>query len=770
VFAKLLDWLDHRTGCRRVMRVLLIEHIPGGAKWRYVWGSCLAFVFIVQLITGLLLMTAYSPGESTAWGSVYFIQYQMDFGWFVRGLHHFGSQTMVVLLGIHMLQVVIAGAQLPPREVNWWLGLLLMAVVLALSLTGYLLPWDQKGYYATQVATNIAGNLPAVGPFLQKVIIGGPEYGNATLTRFYTMHVGILPPLMVVLIIAHLVVFRRHGVTTPPGAQGEGWFWPDQAFKDMVVSMIIFGVLLGMVVWGGHGNPIPQSAAAEKAGEPSLYERWAHAGRDGCGANLDAPADPLTREYPARPEWYFLFLFQLLKYFPGDQELLGTVIIPQAVGLLLFLLPLLGYGRMRKFGHVVGVLVVTAFLTAAAALTFLAVAADMKDPVPRWLMTKIGTVFVPAFAVLVLCLLGLLALLHHGPVRRFISVAGGMLVAVFLLACGLVTFATLTNQLPSAVVQLAEDQMAPAEREISKDVQRFQGQRDRADEAARRAIFLADAGISEQGAKYLMRNDPLTQGPGLFKKHCASCHTHAALPADSRAHPTASDLTGFGSRQWILGLLNEPDSPEYFGRTRFKGGTMSNWVHKTRENPKGGKDNLEQDFRLIADWLGTHPPRVPDDKDPSDLVKGYRAFESKCIRCHTFQGNGGDSETSKGPDFTGYGGVDWLRLMVMSPDSPLRYGRGNRNEMPLFRDTEGPAGKAVKDEVARVKDLLLFQAKVKIAEAKQMPVEEIDENDPKLKAEKAKLEKHLRLVPLDPAQRELIIRWLAGDYPKAKEE
>src|SRR5262249_29809886 len=159
VLAKLCDWLDDRTGYRKLVGLLLIEHIPGGAKWRYVWGSCLAFVFTLQLVTGVLLMTAYSPGDSTAWGSVYYIQYQMDFGWFIRGLHHFGSQAMVVLLAVHMLQVVIAGAYLPPREVNWWLGLALMGAVLALSLTGYPLPLDQKGYWAPPGAPNNPGRL-----------------------------------------------------------------------------------------------------------------------------------------------------------------------------------------------------------------------------------------------------------------------------------------------------------------------------------------------------------------------------------------------------------------------------------------------------------------------------------------------------------------------------------------------------------------------------------------------------------------------------------
>jgi ubiquinol-cytochrome c reductase cytochrome b subunit len=259
-----------------------------------------------------------------------------------------------------MLQVVIAGAHLPPREVNWWLGLALLGTVLGLSLTGYLLPWDQKGYWATQVATNIVGNLPLLGPWLQKIIIGGPVYGHHTLTRFFTLHVAVLPGLLTVLTVAHLTVFRRHGVTTPPRAQGEGWFWPDQAFRDMLVSMLIFGVLLVLVLWG-YGQRIEPAGQAMGASpddtgvrSPSLYERCAHAGRDGRGASLDAPADP-ARPYPARPEWYFLFLFQLLKYFEGKQEIIGTVVIPMVAGLLFALLPLLGYGRLRPWGHMLGV-------------------------------------------------------------------------------------------------------------------------------------------------------------------------------------------------------------------------------------------------------------------------------------------------------------------------------------------------------------------------------------------------------------------------------
>ena len=145
---------------------VLLEPIPGGARWRYVWGSTLVFTFAVQVITGLFLWTAYSPSAQTAWESVYFIQDVMSYGWLVRGIHHYSAQAMVVLMALHLIQVIVDGAYRAPREINFWLGLILMQIVFGLSLTGYLLPWDQKGYYATQVSTEIMGAAPVVGPIV----------------------------------------------------------------------------------------------------------------------------------------------------------------------------------------------------------------------------------------------------------------------------------------------------------------------------------------------------------------------------------------------------------------------------------------------------------------------------------------------------------------------------------------------------------------------------------------------------------------------------
>jgi ubiquinol-cytochrome c reductase cytochrome b subunit len=342
------DWLDVRTGYRAILHEALDEPIPGGARWKYVFGSALTATFAIQLVTGLLLMTSYSPSSSTAWGSVYYITHAMSWGWFLRGIHHFGSQAMVVLLVLHLLQVVLAGAYRAPREINWWFGIALLGLTLGFSLTGYLLPWDQKGFWATKVATKIAGGAPVIGPYIEKVIVGGSQYGNQTLTRFYGLHVGILPALLVACLAAHVALFRKHGVTAPAGARGIDRFWPKQVFMDSAASAVVLIVMIGLVL------------------------------REG-GANLDAPADPASETYPARPEWYFLSLFQLLKKFPGKLEIVGTMVVPGAIVTVLLLLPLFDRLLGRRLAHFVACAFVFALVGGAGYLTVEAVLADEHD-------------------------------------------------------------------------------------------------------------------------------------------------------------------------------------------------------------------------------------------------------------------------------------------------------------------------------------------------------------------------------------------------------
>ncbi len=312
-------WIEHRTGLGGLLHHALYERVPGGARWRYVWGSTLAFAFFVQLVTGVILWAAYSPATTTAWGSVFQIQYEMDGGWFLRGVHHFMAQAMVVLLAIHLLQVIWDGAYRAPREVNFWMGLVLMLIVLALSLTGYLLPWDQKGYWATRVATNLVGITPGVGEQAQELVVGGSDYSHATLTRFFALHAGILPALLVVFLVVHLALFRRHGLCPKLPLKGpDAPFWPDQVLRDAVACLAVVAVVGGLSWYFG-------------------------------GAELTAPADGARQYSAARPEWYFLFLFQFLKLFHGETgELIGAIVIPGLVMAVLFAMPLIG---RSKAGH-----------------------------------------------------------------------------------------------------------------------------------------------------------------------------------------------------------------------------------------------------------------------------------------------------------------------------------------------------------------------------------------------------------------------------------
>ncbi len=165
-------------------------------------------MFLVQAFTGMLLMASYSPSSSTAWASVFYINREVWFGWFIRGVHHFGAQAMIVLLAMHLLQVVWAGAYRRPREFNWWFGLALMLVTIGFGHTGYQLPWDQKGYWSTKVVTNIVSGAPVVGPYLQSILVGGSEFGNQTLTRFYALHVAVLPAFLVFFLTIHVILSR----------------------------------------------------------------------------------------------------------------------------------------------------------------------------------------------------------------------------------------------------------------------------------------------------------------------------------------------------------------------------------------------------------------------------------------------------------------------------------------------------------------------------------------------------------------------------------
>jgi len=338
-------WLDERLELRRAKRDLLDREVPDRLTWWHTLGSATLTVFLVQLITGVTLATYYSPSPDHAYDSIRFINTQVASGALLRGIHHWGASVMVVLIIAHMIRVFAVGAYKYPREINWVVGMGLFLIVMAFSFTGYLLPWDQKAYWATAVGTNIAGTTPVLGAALVALLRGGAELGAATLARFYAFHALWLPLVLTLFVFLHLVVVVRQGIAARPkdlevGApkatgdpaypayyrqayaaskRGGVRFWPDVLGKDAIVSAgaVVIIVLLAFVL----------------------------------GAPLDPPADPTDTSYVPRPEWYFLPIYQLLKVVPGSLESLIAVGVPTAVVLVLLGLPFFDRGSTRNLLH-----------------------------------------------------------------------------------------------------------------------------------------------------------------------------------------------------------------------------------------------------------------------------------------------------------------------------------------------------------------------------------------------------------------------------------
>lgn len=332
----MMDWLDDRLELRLIARTLFGRKIPKTGPWLgwiYTLGSVGLFLFILQAATGMALAMNYVATPEHAYHAVRYITLQATLGSFVRGLHHWGASAMVVVVGLHLVSVFLLGAYKYPREATWMTGVVLLVVVLLFGFTGYLLPWDQRGYWATVVGTNIAAEAPLVGSSLARVIRGGNSVGPQTLTRFYAFHVLMLPAALIAFVSIHLFMVVRQGVSEAP-LRAFAWASDDIAQERQAESAAYH--------------------AAKEAGEefyPHLLARDALAVLATFAIvavlawrlppGLGVPADPAGASYNPRPDWYFLFLFQFLKYFPGKLEPVAAVVLPSLALLGLFVLPLL---------------------------------------------------------------------------------------------------------------------------------------------------------------------------------------------------------------------------------------------------------------------------------------------------------------------------------------------------------------------------------------------------------------------------------------------
>ncbi len=622
-----VDWLDDRTGARSLLHEALYERVPGGARWRYVWGSTLVIAFITQVITGTFLWMAYSASTQTAWESVFYIQYEMPGGWLLRGLHHYMAHAMVVLLAIHFAQVVWDGAYRAPRELNFVIGVALMLVVFGLSLTGYLLPWDQKGYWATSVGTNLASQAPVVGPEFKKLAIGGTDYGHHTLTRFLALHAGVLPGLLIALLVPHLALFRRHGLhARKPLKKPDAMFWPDQLLKDSVAALGVLATVFVLAIYGG-------------------------------GADLTAPADPANPYNAARPEWYFLFLFQFLKWFPGELELWGAFVIPGAVVTLLFLMPWIGRSRS---GHLFNVGLLVVLMGGIALLTAQAVRDDY------------------------------FALWYER------------------------TEANATKfDASRAFLDAKKEAEHEAERVI--ELARSPGKI-----PPTGALSLAAQDPYLQGSKLFAQHcagchthevvesygHPADVDPQDFRRNA---HNYGLNLVDIvNPEPTAPNLWGVGDKHWMQTILSPVtvDDKEHFGYqgSPFAEGEMVSFIKDAHDEEltDDEREAVEKAFFQvsIALWMdaGTTKLVHPDALDELNglahqgrqLITGglaeVLASGTSCIDCHKYHEEG---ELGSAPDLTGYMSREWLIDFIRNPASERFYGENN-DRMPAFAPHDDP--------------------------------------------------------------------------------
>ncbi|MFQ5665333.1 MAG: cytochrome bc complex cytochrome b subunit [Candidatus Binatia bacterium] len=300
-------WFDERLGIRDAIAFLRHKTVPleGHTVWYYFGGVSL-FLFGIQVVTGLLLLFYYKPGTDSAYESVQFIVTRVPFGWLIRSLHSWSANLMVFAVFVHMFSVYFLKAYRPPRELTWLTGMALLGLTLTFGFSGYLLPWNQLAFFATKVGTDIAGILPVIGPGVARLLRGGEVVGGATLTRFFGFHVAMLPATFFGVLLIHLLLIQRQGmsesISSKHTAHAGMPFYPGFIMRDAILWLGVFGVLLALCTF------FPWELG-EKA-----------------DAFASAPAG-------IRPEWYFTFVSQSLKYLPA--KILG--IDGEVVGICTFL-------------------------------------------------------------------------------------------------------------------------------------------------------------------------------------------------------------------------------------------------------------------------------------------------------------------------------------------------------------------------------------------------------------------------------------------------
>ncbi len=332
---KIWKWIDDRSGISESILPVITHPVPPRAKWSYVFGSATLFCFLLQVITGVALSLLYQPSSKEAYQSLQFITNQAKFGNVLRGIHYFGASAMIILVGLHMMRTYITASYKYPREMNWISGVFLLIFTIFMGFTGQLLRWDSNGVWSSVVAAQQLGRVPFVGEYLARLLLGGNTIGGQTLSRFYSYHVFIVPAFIFLFVAFHLYLVIRNGISEPPKAGRmvdpktyRSWyqnllkrkgvpFWPDAAWRDIIVSAFIIIAIIALAVL--FGAPA-----------------------------LTTPPDPSMVQTSPNPDWYMIPFFALFALMPHKIESIAMLLGPLLTIILLFSIPFISHKGERS--------------------------------------------------------------------------------------------------------------------------------------------------------------------------------------------------------------------------------------------------------------------------------------------------------------------------------------------------------------------------------------------------------------------------------------
>jgi ubiquinol-cytochrome c reductase cytochrome b subunit len=589
----LLDWFDRRTGLLGRLGGWFQRPIAGGPAWRFVWPTTIAFTFVVQAITGLVLWMYYSAGAQSSWESVYYLQYQVLGGWLLRAIHYYTGQATLVLVGIYLLQMIFRAAYRPPREFLFWTVLLMGLATLGLNLTGDLLSWDQNSFWATSIRAAYLSHTPLIGPWLCKLAIGGAQFGTFTITRFLALHAGACTAALLVLILFHAHLSARHGLEEGDDAVP---YWPQQAWRDAAACFIVLAAVVALSA--RHGISLPQA-----------------------GIELGAPADPVEDPGTARPEWSFRGLYELHELLGGLPEKISIFVIPGLTVLLMFAMPWIGRNLPGRALNIILALLVFGGMGWLAWLSYTADARNVKYQAAseecRRLAERVKEL---AQSPQKIPVGGALTLLRADP-----KIQGPRLFNQHCASChdysgqSLVAITRPEKQTATDLHGYAsrewlteffkvDDKSAPKFYAISSP--KFFGNTkfkqakmygfikehfaDFEPEEKQQVILALshEAALPSQADADVRDKTIIEAGRAFITDNCTECHTF-------HDHGTASgpDLTGYGSPEWLTGIISNPAHKRFYGKQNDR-------MPAFAESADAKKNVLsEQELKLLVAWL-----------------------------------------------------------------------------------------------------------------------------------------------------------------------